>query len=95
MVALRSREAKAARRKIMFGAVLGEFVATFIFLYVVSAGAINTAGLTVAPLANALIAGFALCSIAFAFGEVSGAHVNPAVTFATWLAGKYHSIGYA
>jgi len=32
----------------MFGAVLGEFVATFIFIYVTAAVAINTAGLTIA-----------------------------------------------
>ena len=76
----------------MFGAVLGEFVATFIFIYVTAAVAINTAGLTIAPLANAVVTGFALCAIAFAFGEISGAHADPAVTFATWLAGTHECL---
>jgi len=84
----RSEASRAARKRIMLGAVFGEFVATFIFLYVVAAANINLAGSPIAPLATALVAGFMLMSIAFAFAEISGAHVNPAVTFATWLAGK-------
>lgn len=96
---LRDRAAgKRARFKIMLGAVFGEFWATFIFLYVVAASHINMTRLqrenpllispTFVTFTDSFTAGLALMAMAFSFAEVSGAHVNPAVTFATWLAGK-------
>jgi aquaporin Z len=37
------------------------------------------------PLAAAFAPGFAVLAMVFALGDVSGAHLNPAVTFAFWL----------
>lgn len=36
----------------------------------------------------ALVAGLSLVALAYSFADVSGAHFNPSVTFATWLTGK-------
>ncbi len=59
---------------------LTEFVGTFIFLFVISLAAVS--GSVLAPLAI----GLALTTMVYMGGHWSGAHYNPAVSFAVWLA---------
>ncbi len=56
-----------------FGALLAEFVGTFIFAAVV----VTTQGQPIFIL-------FALTVVVLAVGGLSGAHINPAITFASW-----------
>jgi len=65
-------------------AFLAELIGTFTLVFI-GAGAGALAG-AVAPVAIAH--GVALMVIVYAWGAVSGAHVNPAVTFGVVLAGK-------
>eukprot|EP00455_Lapot_gusevi_P012818 TRINITY_DN1615_c0_g1_i4.p1 TRINITY_DN1615_c0_g1~~TRINITY_DN1615_c0_g1_i4.p1 ORF type:complete len:329 (+),score=72.92 TRINITY_DN1615_c0_g1_i4:144-1130(+) len=89
-----SPEARAVRRHIMFRAVAGEFIASTVFFFSVCAVAINTSrtepdsGGKRSSLPGALSSGFAAIAIIYGFAEVSGAHLNPAVSFATWIAGR-------
>lgn len=39
-------------------------------------------------LTTAMAFGLSIVAVAYAFGDVSGAHVNPAVSFAMWIRGK-------
>ncbi|HEY4718545.1 MAG TPA: aquaporin [Anaerolineales bacterium] len=66
-------------------ALLAEFVGTFALIFV-GAGtvAVGVGGLTGAALAH----GFVIVSIAYSFGAISGAHLNPAVTLAVALRGR-------
>lgn len=73
-----------------------EAIGTFLFFFV-GAGAVvlgshlsdgNTGGL----LGVALAHGLALAVLVSAFGAVSGAHFNPAVTFAVWISGRIHAV---
>lgn len=73
-----------------------EAIGTFLFFFV-GAGAVvlgshlndgNTGGL----LGVALAHGLALAVLVSAFGAVSGAHFNPAVTFAVWVSGRIDAV---
>ena len=83
-------------------AVAIEFIATaFLLIAVVGSGIMAqrlSAGSTgLALLANALATGGALAALILAFGPRSGAHMNPAVTFAAALTGgmRWHTVpGY-
>ncbi|KJE91777.1 hypothetical protein CAOG_002866 [Capsaspora owczarzaki ATCC 30864] len=84
---------KGKRRKILIRAVLGELVCTTIFLFTVMAAGLNygTGGPVAAAtgsLMGAIVTGFCAVAIIYAFADVSGAHFNPAVTFATLVTQK-------
>ncbi len=75
--------------------VIAEIFGTFLFFFI-GIGAIGTmqfvnAGNPIDPASAILVAalahGLALAVLVSALGAVSGAHFNPAVTFAVWIAG--------
>ncbi|KND00014.1 uncharacterized protein SPPG_04360 [Spizellomyces punctatus DAOM BR117] len=82
--------AMTEKRRVLLRAVFGEGLCTFLFLFIVEAVAVNNGrqeqpeNLTLGAVATAF------CSIAliYSFADVSGAHFNPAVTFATMVTGK-------
>lgn len=55
---------------------IAEFLGTFTLVFVGGAAVASGQGVAVAALAHGLV----LCGIIFAYGYISGAHVNPAVT---------------
>jgi MIP family channel proteins len=75
-------------------ALVAEAVGTFLFFFV-GAGSVvlgdymaSTGGSGPGLLGVALAHGLALAVLASALGAVSGAHFNPAVTFAVWIIGR-------
>jgi aquaporin Z len=62
---------------------LAEFVGTFALLLIGGGSAVFTAG-TLEPMARVVVVsltfGFVLLALAYAFGDISGGHFNPAVT---------------
>lgn len=87
-----SPAAKAGRRRAMMRAAYGEFICTYIFLFtvlgVITNASVNNWNPEIASLASALNAGVQAVAVCFAFSSVSGAHFNPAISFALWLTGK-------
>jgi len=71
-----------------WNALVAEIVGTFLFFFVGIGAAVqvgtDAAGLVVVALAHGVV----LAVMVSALGAVSGAHFNPAVTFAVWLAGQ-------
>src|SRR5262245_48900572 len=68
-------------------AAIAELIGTFTLVFIgAGAGAVASAGGGL--LGVALAHGFALVVIVYAWGSISGAHVNPAVTFAAALTGR-------
>ncbi len=75
---------------LMFKKLLAEFIGTFSLVFAgtgavvindVSAGSITHVGI-------ALTFGLVVMAMIYAVGDISGAHFNPAVTSAFWLAGR-------
>ena len=63
-------------------ALTAEFVGTFALIFIgAGAGAIGAGGLVGVALAHGLV----LLAVAAAYGPISGAHINPAVTIALWF----------
>lgn len=63
-------------------ALTAEFVGTFALIFIgAGAGAIGAGGLVGVALAHGLV----LMAVAAAYGPISGAHINPAVTIALWF----------
>jgi MIP family channel proteins len=77
--------------------LLAELIGTFTLVFI-GAGAGAMAGTSGGGIVGVALAhGFALVVIVYAWGPISGAHVNPAVTFGVALAGKMEwskAIGY-
>jgi glycerol uptake facilitator-like aquaporin len=86
------KEAKARRRRFMWRACFGEFMATLIFLTPIFGAACNSyvqqwdRGLTSFVLA--FIAGIQSTAVIFTFSTISGAQRNCGITFTLWLTGK-------
>ena len=74
----------------MFRAIFGEGLVTFLFMFVVMATAVNN-GRQENPenlVLSCISTAFASVALIYSFADVSGAHFNPAVTFATIITGK-------
>ncbi|WP_067810197.1 aquaporin [Nocardia beijingensis] len=77
--------------------LLAEFVGTAALVAVVVGSGIAaqqlTADLALQLLANSTATVFGLGVLILVFGPVSGAHFNPVVSAADWLAGRRHGVG--
>ncbi|MFQ5460811.1 MAG: MIP/aquaporin family protein [Anaerolineae bacterium] len=65
-------------------AMVAEFVGTFTLVFIGAGVVAQNGGLVAAALAHGLV----LMAFVYAIGSISGAHVNPAVTFGALLAGE-------
>jgi glycerol uptake facilitator-like aquaporin len=70
----------------------GEFLGTFFLFFVSCASSLNMnklAGTSIlSPLVCAFATGLIAVALVYSFADISGAHLNPAVTFACWLTKK-------
>lgn len=85
-----SPESIKQKRWVLVKAILGEMLCTFLFIYIVCATSANFIRLKTVnnPVVGALSTGFASVALIYSFADVSGAHFNPAVTFATIVTRK-------
>lgn len=67
--------------------LIAEFLGTFT-LVLLGCGAAVLAGPQVGNLGIAFAFGLAIVAMAYGIGPVSGCHVNPAVSFGAWVAGR-------
>ncbi len=67
-----------------------EFLCTFIFIFTICSNGLNEArtGVSTAAVSAGVSTGFAATAIIFAFGGLSGAHFNPAVTIGAIIGRK-------
>lgn len=84
-----SASSKLAARWVLGRALCGEFLATFLFLYIALAVPFNMDRLGVNnPATEAIAVSFIAVGVIYSFADISGAHFNPAVTFATIVTHK-------
>jgi MIP family channel proteins len=69
--------------------LLAEFIGTFALIFIgAGAGALGDGGLVGVALAHGLV----IVGFAYAYGHISGTHINPAVTLGVWAAGKIDTV---
>jgi aquaporin Z len=68
--------------------VIAEIIGTFLFFFVGIGAAVQVGGDAAGLLVVALAHGVVLAVLVSSLGAVSGAHFNPAVTVAVWIAGQ-------
>lgn len=72
-------------------ALLAEFIGTYGLVFC-GTGAIvinDVSGGAVSHLGIAITFGFIVMAMIYSFGEISGAHINPAVSLAFWACGRF------
>lgn len=73
------------------------YVAELIGTFLLAAGVAETIGIPGIGLPTVLVAGLILGTAVYTIGAISGAHINPAVTFSLWSIGKIktnEAVGY-
>ena len=77
--------------------LIAEFLGTFLLVLIAVGAAVSGIKASGGVLAVAIAFGFVLIFVAYAFGPISGAHVNPAVTLAMVIARRQpiaEAVGY-
>ncbi len=71
---------------------LAEFVGTYVLVLCIAGGVVfsqnSTGGSLEVDLVASLALGFGVLGAAYAFGDISGACFNPAITLGAWIAGR-------
>ena len=75
--------------KLIFSELLGTFILVF-----TGTGAVvfnEISGGAVTPLGIGLVFGLVVMALVYTLGDISGAHINPAVTLGFWVSGQFES----
>src|ERR1700681_1039659 len=69
--------------------LVAEFIGTFALIFIgAGAGALGLGGLVGVAFAHGLV----ILGFVYAYGHISGTHINPAVTLGVWAAGKIDAV---